>query len=256
MYANQDASGWHQEVAGSVVGAPYSLALDLGGFPHIAALGKTILYAFKDGTGWHVDATGPVDAGPASLDLDSQGYPHLVYTDCMQEQVAYLAGHPGGRQDPVVFPAMCGWPRVKLDVQDRAYLSYSGAGAPVSYQISHGLEMAPAEAYLLAEPGTLVTYTLRLDNTGNLADTVDVALAGARWPVTAPAALGPLPWGGSATFEVTVQVPAEAVPRDGDMVMVLASSRGDPGQQVTATLTTQVPYGRGYLPLVSRGQKE
>ncbi len=73
-----------------------SLALDAGGYPHIAYGTKALYYAWFDGSVWHQET---VDATPGlgqytSLALDGAGHPHISYYDAARDDLKY-AHHDG-----------------------------------------------------------------------------------------------------------------------------------------------------------------
>jgi hypothetical protein len=147
-----------------------------------------------------------------------------------------------------------------LDHRDRAYISYSSDPSDpsfarcltLSYQVTHGVELAPPTAEQSAAPGTTVTFTLQVTNTSNAMDTFDVSVAGNTWTTTAPATVGPLAWGGSTTFDVAVDVPSDAVGGASDTAIVTVTSQGDSTESATASLTAKVPAQGLFLPLVMR----
>jgi Zn-dependent metalloprotease len=105
---------------------------------------------------------------------------------------------------------------------------------------AYGLALTPAIAAQIGNPGANVAYTLHVTNTGNTADTVTVTVAGNAWPTAAPASVGPLAAGASASLVVTVTVPVNAAGGASDGATVTATSQGDPGQSASSTLTTTV----------------
>ncbi len=85
-------------------------------------------------------------------------------------------------------------------------------------------------------PGETVTYTLHLTNTGDIPDAYTVEIASA-WSTSA-SSLAPLWPGESATLQVTVNVPADALAGSEDTAVVTITSQGDAEQVGEATLTT------------------
>jgi uncharacterized repeat protein (TIGR01451 family) len=118
----------------------------------------------------------------------------------------------------------------------------------------YALILAPAAAAESAEPGRSVTYTLQLTNTGTLDDSFSLFLDGDLWPTALrEGAVGPLSPGASATAEVYVTVPAEAMEGEDDTVTLLVTSMGDPRSSPaheTSTLTTSAAavYGLELAP--------
>lgn len=121
----------------------------------------------------------------------------------------------------------------------------------------YGLVLAPATDGKAGAPGTTVTYTLTLTNTGNLTDTYNVTISGAAFTTSAaPSVVGPLAANATATFMVSVQIPASATGGATDVATITGRSQGDNSRSATATLTTTVvvvPVTGGitlYLPQV------
>jgi len=72
------------------------------------------------------------------------------------------------------------------------------------------LALSTPSAALVARQGTSITYTLRLTNTGNVADTYDLSAEGNRWGLSIPRSVGPLDPNSTATVTVQVDVPVDA----------------------------------------------
>ncbi|MCK4404211.1 MAG: T9SS type A sorting domain-containing protein, partial [candidate division Zixibacteria bacterium] len=96
-HAYKDASGWHIQVADSLIGDEFqyvSLALDNDNNPHISYYDCDVYdlkYAHWDGATWHtvrVDSTGGVGKH-SSIALDSLDYPHIAYLDGTNYGVKY-----------------------------------------------------------------------------------------------------------------------------------------------------------------------
>lgn len=85
--------------------------------------------------------------------------------------------------------------------------------------------------------GRLVTYTLSATNQGNAPDSFQISVDSA-WRSWAPAMVGPLAAGASSSFEVTVEVPVDAVLWTSNTAQVRVTSQGDPQKLDTASLVT------------------
>ena len=117
---------------------------------------------------------------------------------------------------------------------------------------AYDVSIAP-DAAITGTAGTTVTYTLHLTNTGNAADTFDLAVGGNTWTTTLSDSTVSLGVGASATLLVTVDIPAGAADGEMDTATVTATSQGDGAVSGSATLmTTAVAAGPStlYLPVV------
>jgi hypothetical protein len=115
----------------------------------------------------------------------------------------------------------------------------------------YGVRLAPAIDVRLSAPGTAVIYTLEVSNTGNTADTFEVAASG-RWAPVAPVSLGPLDPGANTTLTVTVNVPAMATGGAMDTATVVVTSQGNRDRSARAALTTIAQPHRRFLPIALR----
>lgn len=117
---------------------------------------------------------------------------------------------------------------------------------------SYGVILDPEAAAQSGAPGSVVTYTLALTNTGDLTDSFSFSAATASWPVGVPSTVT-LDAGAGAEVVVTVAVPADAAGGAADVVAVTATSAGDPSVSATAVLTTTaVPvYGLVLAPMTA-----
>lgn len=104
----------------------------------------------------------------------------------------------------------------------------------------HAVSVTPTTAELAAPAGGSVVYGLQVQNTGEVTDTFDITLGVSAWPVDAPAQVGPLAPGESATINVMVQIPAGLPPRSSDSVQVTSTSQGNRIRNSTSLLTTRV----------------
>ncbi len=106
--------------------------------------------------------------------------------------------------------------------------------------LAYGVDVGADQA-LSGRPAETVTYHVTVMNAGNgPADSFDLSVSGNAWTTTAPATVGPLGAGDSATVDVTVEIPSGAAPGDSDVAVLTATSQGDPGVSDSASLTTTV----------------
>ncbi len=120
----------------------------------------------------------------------------------------------------------------------------------------YGVALAPAMDAQAGLAGSRVTYTLRLENAGNRADSFDLSTAGEAWTTTVTASVGPLAAGAGTDLPVVVQIPAAASPGASDAVTVTAVSQSDPAAAARSVLTTSavIPvYGVALTPPTVEG---
>jgi subtilisin family serine protease len=115
-----------------------------------------------------------------------------------------------------------------------------------------GVEVAAEEAELSGEPGSSVSYTVWITNTGNAADTFDLAISDNEWdamPSTASVMLGS---GESTSVMVTVDIPAGTDDGEMDMATFSATSQADDtvSDSVVLTTTAVVSTYHLYLPII------
>jgi len=105
-------------------------------------------------------------------------------------------------------------------------------------QCDAGLELLPPTAAQSGAPGTTVTYTLLVTNTGTCGDTFTVTVSGNAWPTNVPAEVGPLDPNEGAALDVAVEIPAEANNSDWDKAAITLASQLAPTTTATSVLTT------------------
>jgi hypothetical protein len=101
----------------------------------------------------------------------------------------------------------------------------------------YGVTLSP-DASLAGLPGTTVTYTVTISNTGTVADTYLLASSGNSWPTAVSALSIAVAAGASGQFGVTVAIPADALAGSTDSTTVTATAQGDSSATDAATLTT------------------
>ena len=116
--------------------------------------------------------------------------------------------------------------------------------------ITRGVTLAPPTATQDAPAGAVVTYTLRVTNTGTVADTISLsAIPSNAWtPTVRPTAVS-LGANAGAEVKVTVAIPTTAAAGSTGVVTVTATSQADATETDTSILTTTVKRYL-YLPLV------
>lgn len=114
----------------------------------------------------------------------------------------------------------------------------------------HGVALTPVQSVVFGQPGTIVTHTFRLINTGTVGDTFTVVIGGSIFAVAAPPAVGPLAAGASVNFDVQVTIPLTATAGLSDDALLTATSQTDVVVSAQADVITAVPLGQVYLPVV------
>ncbi|MCZ7671199.1 MAG: hypothetical protein M5U34_30725 [Chloroflexi bacterium] len=117
---------------------------------------------------------------------------------------------------------------------------------------NYGVILAPATDAMSGAPGEVVTYTLTLTNSGDVADTFSLAASTSTFATTLSTSSVALAAGASTTVEVYVTIPAGAADGDDDMVTITATSQGDPGESAASTLTTTVEWLKLYMPVIMK----
>lgn len=146
-----------------------------------------------------------------------------------------------------------------LGITRTAWALGGPASRPAYYPYYHQLDLAPASAEQIGQPGAMARHQLTITNTGNLTDTFHLQIAGGGWGVNAPADTGPVGPGKAAQVEVAVQIPPDAPADARQSLLVTATSEGDPAQSAQAGLTSvagrrpsPAPPYQVWLPLVRR----
>jgi uncharacterized repeat protein (TIGR01451 family) len=120
------------------------------------------------------------------------------------------------------------------------------------YVPAAGVVVTPPTAAQTAAPGTTLTYTLWVTNTGSVTDTFDVSvnISGTAFTTTAPSTVGPLAAGAGTSLDVTVVVPAGAADAAVSAATVTVTSQGNSAAFDSAMLTTTVAWHKLYLPII------
>jgi len=112
----------------------------------------------------------------------------------------------------------------------------------------YGIDLQPASGGAAGLPGSTVTYTLLVNNTGNVTDTYGITgtVSGQPWTTTLPLTVGPVAGKGSGPFQVAVEIPPLVLSGQWSRVVVTATSQGS-GSLDTSVLTTTAysPITRG-----------
>ncbi len=88
------------------------------------------------------------------------------------------------------------------------------------------------------DAGEVISYTVTIENMGNITDTYDIGYSGNDWTVGGPAQVGPVARGQSADFVVQVTIPDDAMGLDTDDLLLTITSQGDDTAEKSLNLTT------------------
>ena len=121
----------------------------------------------------------------------------------------------------------------------------------------YGVALDPLADTRSGAPGATVTFTLRVTNTGNLSDTINLTYTLEAWPVALLSGSGSLllpprvvlTAGFGVDIVACVAIPITATGGMSDTVTITAISQGDPARSASSKLTTVAMY-QIYLPLV------
>ncbi len=119
-----------------------------------------------------------------------------------------------------------------------------------------GVALAPPSSTLAGLPGTTVTHTFTVTNTGDVTDIYDLAVTGNLWTTVAPADTSFVAPGATFSLNVVVTIPHVSITREAiigtDAFTVTATSRLDGSSAAAAGTTNALAPYEIYLPLVVR----
>jgi uncharacterized membrane protein len=105
-------------------------------------------------------------------------------------------------------------------------------------EAEYGLLLEPQQDALYGDPAEVVEYILTLTNSGNITDAFGITFEGNDWDVHLAEDEFTLKAGESATVNVQVNIPPDAMAGEFDSVTITATSAGDEDLSASSTLTT------------------
>jgi peptidase C25-like protein len=123
-------------------------------------------------------------------------------------------------------------------------------GDPALHLPTYLISASPNSIARSGDPGSVVTYTLRVTNSAYLYDQITVTPYGNSWPVTSTSPS--IPPRSSASIVVSVTVPTMTLLGVRDVVSITLASHGDAALPYHSILTTTVNLYRVLLPIVFR----
>ncbi len=132
---------------------------------------------------------------------------------------------------------------------------YGASFVPVLLTViphEYKMEFGPTSSELSGSPGKTITYTLHLTNTGSITDTYNLTFSGNEWDIDLPVTKATLAPGEQTDLLVHVLIPVEAANGEMDIVVITATSQGNPDLSASSTLTTTALWYRTLLPLVMK----
>jgi hypothetical protein len=115
--------------------------------------------------------------------------------------------------------------------------------------IGNDVHITPPSLAFSGFHGETITYTLTVSNEGDITDTVILTYTGNTWDVVLPVTSFDLGIGESAEVVIYVTIPADAMLGDTDVLVLTATSAGNPSATDSSTLTTTAFWYRTWLPL-------
>ncbi len=197
---------------------------------------------------------------PAEGDTDLGVIGSCCNSDHQQGPHNYVNGESIDSQNIVIWYV----PQMVTDAAPGSYYCWtvSGEPRPETYPCFAGpmfvpftpytpdVVIAPTAAAQSGLPGTVLTYTLTVTNTGNTSDSYGFTVSDHSWDVSLPPTLT-LAVGESASVPVTVVIPADATGGIADVATLTVASLEDPvmsSAEAVLTSTVEAVYGVALAP--------
>jgi hypothetical protein len=147
------------------------------------------------------------------------------------------------------------WQQVPITAQDTAQYTVTVDAPTLSVYVvlmgvHPGLEIGPPTAAGEGYPDRSVSYTLRVTNTGDYTDTIDLATGGVWTPYLSTLVVPSLGPNLSEIVTLTVDIPLVASSGTSDTAVVTATSTISPALSRTAKMTTTALMHKIYIPIV------
>lgn len=200
------------------------------------------IYATNHGSGWltyDVEISGNnwgVTTIPTLIGMQAGETKPITVT------VSIPTGLAGGEMDTVTIKVVTRSNRSMFDLIPIVTTAIGGTAV-------YGVELNTTFSEKNALVGEMVTYEVTIHNSGNRADTFDIAVSGSAWVSDYPLTTGLIQPDASETVTITMMVPNAAPPGsvDGALVTVTSQSDGSKSDQVTLTTTA---LGKIMLPMI------
>jgi hypothetical protein len=149
-------------------------------------------------------------------------------------------------------------PEANLYDADIATITITSQGDPTQWDTmlittivtpTYAVDLSPDSLELSGFHGEVITYTLTVSNQGDITDTVNLTYTGSTWEAMLPVTSLDLGIGESATVVIYVTIPEDAWPGDSDVLVLTATSVGNPFVTDSSTLTTTAFWYRMMMPL-------
>jgi hypothetical protein len=265
-YAHKDRTGWNIEQVDceTEICEQTSLTLDNDGNPHISYLAHDaglinphLKYAKHNKEGWNILTLSGATRNSNSLDLDGDGYPHISFNTENALMYTYLDETGWHIRAVDSLKGVGDWNSLVLDGASLPHISYyDGINRDLKYAYRilpfYEVTLSPLEEWKSKLPGSTITYTLQVTNTGQVSDSFNVYVSSNEWLTTAPETVGPLAVAESALVEVMVMIPSNAAVGKMDTATITIASGGDNSQTRTTKLNTVSGHLLLFFPIVKR----